>query len=154
MNIDFTDEQDVPVDGAELRRLAELVLTSEGLPADTEVSIVLVADDVIAAYNRRFLHREGPTDVLAFPVERLTPGTVPRRPVNGPPVVLGDVFIAPGYVAAQAERLGTDVRTEMALMVVHGLLHLLGYDHTAEADAELMERRERELLAEVGLVRR
>lgn len=154
MNIDFTDEQTLPVDGAELRRLAELVLTSEGLPADTEVSIVLVLDEVIAGYNRRFLEREGPTDVLAFPVERLSPGRVPRRSTNGPPLVLGDVFIAPRYVAAQAERLGTDFRTEMALMVVHGLLHLLGYDHVADADARVMEQRERELLADVGMVRR
>ncbi len=154
MNVDVTDEQSLPVDTTGLRHLAELVLTAEGLPADTEVSVVLVPDEVIAAYNRRFMEREGPTDVLAFPLERLRPGEVPERAPGAPPLVLGDVFIAPGHVAAQAERLGTDVGTEMALMLVHGLLHLLGYDHVDDADAELMERRERELLAEVGMVRR
>jgi len=154
VNIDVTDEQSLPVDTAGLRRLAEVVLAGEGLPDDTEVSIVFTSDEVIAAYNRRFMERDGPTDVLAFPLERLQPGTIPDRPPDAPPLVLGDVVIAPGRVAAQAERLGTTFESEMALMVVHGLLHLLGYDHVDDADAELMERRERELLAEVGMVRR
>ncbi len=60
---------------------------------------------------------------------------------------LGDVYICPAYVKRQAEREGVAYETEMALMVVHGILHLLGYDHELDAEAEAMESRERDLLA-------
>jgi probable rRNA maturation factor len=87
-------------------------------------------------------------------VESLIPGLVPDLDDHGPPLMAGDVVIAPGYVSRQAERLAVSVEDEMALMVAHGVLHLLGYDHENEHDAELMERRERELLAKTGRERR
>jgi probable rRNA maturation factor len=108
----------------------------------------------MAGYNQRFLDREGPTDVLAFPVEELIPGVVPDRDPNGPPMMLGDVIVAPAHVRRQATELEVDFEDEMALMVTHGLLHLLGYDHVEDVDADRMEARERELLAMVGKVRR
>jgi probable rRNA maturation factor len=107
----------------------------------------------MASYNERFLDRWGPTDVLAFPVEELLPGVVPDRDQNGPPLVIGDVIVAPAYVGRQAAENGSGFADEMALMVAHGLLHLLGYDHVEDDDAELMERREAQLLAMVGVER-
>lgn len=136
-----------------LRRLAELVLIEEGYPTETELTVLLVSEDEMAAYNERFLERSGPTDVLAFPVEELMPGVVPDQDSNGPPLIIGDVIVAPGYVGRQAKENEVEYEDEMALMVAHGILHLLGYDHIDDADAEMMERREVELLSLVGVKR-
>lgn len=154
MSVFLADEQGVPMDLDRLRRLAELVLAEEGYPTDTELTVLLVSEDEMAAYNERFLERSGPTDVLAFPVEELMPGVVPDQDSNGPPLIIGDVIVAPGYVGRQAEENDVEFEDEMALMVAHGILHLLGYDHIDDADAEMMERREVELLGLVGVTRR
>jgi len=154
VSVFLADEQGEPVDLLQLRHLAELVLTEEGYPDETEVTVLLVSDDEMASYNERFLDRTGPTDVLAFPVEELTPGFVPDRDPGGPPLVIGDVIVAPAYVSRQAAETDVGFDDEMALMVAHGILHLLGYDHIEDGDAELMERREGELLSMVGVERR
>ena len=152
MDIFFADEQDVPLSTEPLRQLAGLVLEEEGLPIDTEVAILLVPDDQIADYNERFMNRQGATDVLAFPLEELEPAKPPKGQ-PGVPLSLGDVIIAPSYVQSVAVERGVGFEAELALMVVHGLLHLLGYDHALDRDAEHMESRERELLARVGIER-
>jgi probable rRNA maturation factor len=145
-------EHPTTVDLDQVKAQAELVLGEEGYE-HAEVSILFVSDDDIAVWNDRFLQKAGPTDVLSFPVEELTPGSPPPRN-GGPPLLLGDVVIAPDYVERQSAELGVELADEMALMVTHGLLHLLGYDHHAEAEAEAMEDRERHLLALMGRTRR
>lgn len=114
------------------------------------MAITLVDSDRIAALNAAHLGKTGPTDVLSFPLEQLTPGGAPAGSPNGPPLALGDVLICPQVVRDRADGAGVDFEDEMALMVVHGLLHLLGYDHVNDEDAERMESRERDLLAAVG----
>lgn len=150
MNVFFADEQEEPLPAAELRSLARIILESEGLSDGTEVTILAVADGQMAEYNQRFMSRTGPTDVLAFPLEQLQPGNPPEPKPNGPPVNLGDVIIAPSYVKRQAASRRVAYEDEMALMVTHGILHLLGYDHKDESEAEAMELREAELLRLVG----
>lgn len=154
MSVFLADEQSQEVDLEELRALAELVLSEEGYPSSAEVTLLLVDDAEMSAYNERFLDRQGPTDVLAFPVEELVPGVVPDHDSTGPPIMLGDVIVAPGYVGRQAAELEVGFDEEMALMVTHGILHLLGYDHIDEDDAQRMEQRETDLLAKVGRKRR
>lgn len=154
MSIFLADEQTESVGLTSLHQLAELVMSEEGFPDDAEVTLLFVDEDEIASYNERFLSREGPTDVLAFPVEELIPGVVPDHDIQGPPLMLGDVVIAPAYVRRQADEHGVTFEDEMALMVTHGILHLLGYDHIDDEDAERMEERERQLLAKVGRIRR
>lgn len=154
MSVFLADEQSETVNLPELRSLAELVLGDEGYPTETQVTLLLVDDDEMTGYNRRFLEREGPTDVLAFPVEDLLPGIVPEHHPQGPPLLIGDVIIAPSYVRRQADRLGVSFEDELYLMVTHGILHLLGYDHGSDNEAEKMEQRERDLLAKVGRERR
>jgi len=154
VSVFLADEQGEPVDLLQLRHLAELVLAEEGYPDETEVTVLLVSDEEMASYNERFLDRTGPTDVLAFPVEELTPGFVPEHDPGGPPLVIGDVIVAPAYVSRQVTDTEVGFNDEMALMVAHGILHLLGYDHIDDGDAELMERRESELLSMVGVERR
>ena len=142
------------VDPEHLRGLAEAVLSAEGFPPEAEVSITLVVDEEMASWNSRALGKSGPTDVLSFPVETFRPGTAPPSVPEGPPLLVGDVVIAPDYVRRRAGQYGIGVDDEIALMVAHGILHLLGYDHEDDADAELMENRERVILASQGRSRR
>ena len=150
----LADEQTEQVGLSDLHYLAELVVREEGYSSGVEVTLIFVSESEMAAYNERFLDRTGPTDVLAFPVEELTAGVVADNDPAGPPLVLGDVIVAPSYVRRQAEEQGVSFEDEMALMVTHGILHLLGYDHVDDDEAERMEAREVELLALVGRTRR
>lgn len=153
MNVLFADEQDEPIVTDELLMLSELVLDAEGLDEDTGVAIVLIDEKQMSELNEAHMGKEGPTDVLSFPIETALPGSPPTRLSGGPPIELGDIFIAPSVVRRNAERQDVPFEDELALMVVHGLLHLLGWDHEDEADAIRMENRERELLAQFGRVR-
>jgi probable rRNA maturation factor len=154
VSVFLADEQTESVGLPDLHRLAEIIMSEEGYPDDAEVTLLFVDEREMSSYNKRFLSREGPTDVLAFPVEELLPGVVPDHDAQGPPLMLGDVVVAPAYVRRQAEGHGVSFEDEMALMVTHGILHLLGYDHVEEDEAQRMEERERELLALVGKDRR
>ena len=151
MNVFLADEQGEPLDSKPIVAIAERVLTTEGMPANAEVAIVLVGEDEMAGYNERFMERSGPTDVLAFPVEKLTPGEVPTTVANGQPLSLGDIFVCPAVVKGQAAELGVTLDHEMALIVTHGILHLLWYDHNQPDDAARMTAREREILAREGI---
>jgi len=154
VSVFLANEQSTELDPGPLRHLAELVVAEEGYPDSTEVTLLLVNEEEMSGYNGRFLKRDGPTDVLAFPVEELLPGVVPDHDPNWPPIMLGDVIIAPAYVRRQAADLNVQFDDELALMVTHGILHLLGYDHEVDEEAQRMELRERELLEMVGRVRR
>jgi probable rRNA maturation factor len=142
------------VDLQEIEAWAQAALIAEGYPVTAEVALTLIEDDDMASWNASALGREGATDVLSFPVEALTPGLPPPPDPAGPPLLLGDVMIAPDYVRRQAEALGLSIQDEMALIVTHGVLHLLGYDHQDDAEAEVMEARESHILAIQGMVRR
>ncbi|HWS48243.1 MAG TPA: rRNA maturation RNase YbeY [Acidimicrobiia bacterium] len=157
------DEQhEVEVDVSRWVGLARMVLVDERVQerygADVEMSLMFVDEQAIAELNERFLASEGPTDVLAFPMdEELPPGG--RQPDQGgrgpgspadpgdPPTLLGDVVVCPIVAGRQATEHGVPVDEELALLVVHGVLHLLDYDHAEADDAAVMRRREQELLA-------
>ena len=153
MKVLLADEQDDPLEPEPLIVVAESVLHAERLPDDTEVAITLVDREEMTSLNGRYMKRDGPTDVLALPIEDLQPGEVPKTIPDGPPLNLGDVIICPTVVASNAASAGVDFDDELALMVVHGLLHLLGYDHQEDEEAERMEARERVLLSAVGRIR-
>jgi len=154
MSVFLADEQSEKIGLSNLRSLAEMVLAEEGYPDDTEVTILLIDEEEMSEYNERFLNRSGPTDVLAFPVEDLLPGIVPEHDRHGPPLMIGDVIVAPSYIRRQATENDVTFEDELALMVTHGVLHLIGYDHIVDEDAERMEQRERDLLAIAGQGRR
>ncbi len=159
MTIDVfaADEQgEHPVDAERLSLLARQVLQARGVKGDAEVSLLFVDEEAIAALNERFLERRGPTDVLAFPIEDEPvvgrspdtggPGPGVQEATGGPLVLLGDVVVCPAVAARQAAEEGIAYDDEVALLVVHGLLHLLGMDHEDDAAAEAMEAAERQLL--------
>jgi probable rRNA maturation factor len=161
------DEQDaVPVDAARWQVLAEQVLRHEGVGGDAELSVLFIDEQSIADLNRRFMEKDGPTDVLAFPLEDdlVEPGRFPDSGTTGPidprartdgplpPLLLGDVVICPAVAARNApehrsERHDGSLDDELALLVVHGILHVLGHDHAEPVEAERMQAREQELLA-------
>lgn len=154
MNVAFVDERDDPAPLPDLEPLAALVLAGEGVPPGAEVAVTFVDPEEMAGLNDEHLGTPGPTDVLSFPLEDLAPGVPPVADPGGPPVTLGDIVICPAYVRSVVGWDEDGYCDELALMVVHGLLHLLGYDHVDDAEAELMEARERHYLAQVGRRRR
>lgn len=152
MEISLSDEQDDPLPSEPLIELAAAALVAEELPQSTQLSITLVGADRMAELNGSYMGKTGPTDVLSFPIEDFAAG-VAAVDADGPPLLLGDILICPEVVRANAAAAGVAFEDEMALMVVHGVLHLLGRDHVIESEAEAMEQREREILASVGRVR-
>ncbi len=130
-----------------VRELAELVMAAEGKPASAEVSVSFVDDEAMAALNEGFRGKEGPTDVLSFECDSLDDGFPAAGEGAEGAYELGDVVIAPDVAERQCAQFGNGFAEEMELLLVHGLLHLCGYDHLVDAEAEAMEARERELLA-------
>lgn len=127
MAVFVADEQTHPIEADRLLRLAAFVLVDQNVPEAMEVSLLFVDRDSIAQLNAHHMDAEGPTDVLAFPMD------MPGETRAGEPSILGDVVVCPEIAAAQAPGHGATATAEMELLVVHGLLHLLGHDH-AEAD--------------------
>lgn len=121
-------------------RLGLFVLRMEDAPEAVELSVALVDDDEIARLNEAYRGVEGPTDVLSFECDEPCPAP------SDEPIAIGDVVIAPEVAARQASELGTTIEAELDLLLVHGILHLLGYDHIEDADAEVMQERERAIL--------
>jgi probable rRNA maturation factor len=149
MDITFADEQDDPLPTDPLIELAGVAMTAEGMPSSTQLSISLVDTNRMSDLNEEYMGRAGATDVLSFPIEDFS-GGVPDNSGEEPPLLLGDIVICPEVVRSNAATAGVAFEDEMALMVVHGILHLLGRDHMTEAEAEAMEQREREILSLIG----
>jgi probable rRNA maturation factor len=129
------------LDLSAFERLAAFVLDRESAPAYTELSIAIVDLDEMSELNERYRGTKGPTDVLSFECDDLCAATDPEEPVT-----LGDVVIAPQVAEKQAEEYGHTVEQELNLLLVHGVLHLLGYNHEEDSDAAVMQARERALL--------
>jgi probable rRNA maturation factor len=170
------DEQhDEPVDGDRWSALAEAVLGAEGIVGEAELSVLFVDEAHITDLNERFMGHAGPTDVLSFPLDAVSdhPGTSATAGAGegdvvaevvagggGPlartlydpddqPLLLGDVVICPAVAARQASAHAGSYEDEIALLLVHGVLHVLGMDHAEAAPREAMQARERALLAEL-----
>ena len=126
-----------------LEELTRFGLESERRPAATEVSVSFVDDAVIAELNEKYRGKQGPTDVLSFECDGCGDG--PDAPEDGV-FELGDVIIAPDVAERQTAEFATTFEEEISLLLVHGLLHLCGYDHVVDEEAEVMEAREAELL--------
>lgn len=141
MPISITSHRDPePLDLTAFERLAEFVLDREDVPAHAELSLALVGVDEMTELNEGYRGVEGPTDVLAFECDDPCPVE------SDEPVTLGDVVIAPEVAEHKAAELGHTVEDELNLLLVHGILHLLGYAHDSDEDAAVMQAREQALL--------
>ena len=147
------DDHPTSISGT-LDALVRDVLTDQAYPERVEVCIHTVAAEIIRRHNADAFGKDQPTDVVSFPLEDLVPGAAPTVDPDGPPLVLGDVFIAPEIVFERAAQHEYDPDAEMALMAVHGVLHLMGYDHVEDDDAHVMESIEARILSKHGMKRR
>ncbi len=129
-------------DAEQFTRRCEAVLAAAEVP-DAELSVALVSDDEIAELNRTYRAKEGPTDVLSFSL-------LEGDHADWRGVMLGDVIISVPTAQRQAHELGHDLDEELLRLLIHGVLHLLGFDHEVDAEAEVMEAREREVRAAVS----
>ncbi len=142
---DITAEEGMsaPISEDEIRADLDRVLSEEGVTRDCLVSVSIVGDGRIRELNAEWRDRHAATDVISLECER--PDDPDLAP--GEPCELGDIVLAPDYIARQAACFGTTAADEFRLLLVHGTLHLLGYDHLDDEEAEVMEAREDALLA-------
>ena len=126
------------------RRAVAAVLAGE-LDQPAEVSVLLADDATVARLNRDYRGKDGPTNVLSFPAD------APVHAGMSEPRLLGDVVVALETTAREAAAAGKPVADHLTHLMVHGTLHLCGFDHIVEAEAEVMESREVELLAGLGV---
>ncbi|MFN8522441.1 MAG: rRNA maturation RNase YbeY [Chloroflexota bacterium] len=142
---------------AVLKRLCELVLVQEGIDAPCRLTVSFVGDDEIAEINRAHRGVATPTDVLSFPLD--VPSRETDRAVDafvtppGEPHELGDIIISYPRALAQADEYGHSTEREVAYLLVHGLLHILGYDHEEPSEQREMREREERALGALGIVR-
>ncbi|MBO1901972.1 rRNA maturation RNase YbeY [Leucobacter weissii] len=135
MTVEINNESGVDFDASRLQRLAAFVLEGLHVHPQTELAISLVDEATIERLHVQWMDEPGPTDVLSFPMDELRPG---RPDAPTPSGLLGDVVICVQIAQSQAEAAGHDLDTEVCVLLTHGMLHLLGFDHaTPEEEAEM-----------------
>jgi probable rRNA maturation factor len=154
MTIEVANESGVTVDETAIASAAQYTLDSLGVSPQAELSVLLVVPEVMAELHERWMDESGPTDVMAFPMDGPTDaedlevldGT--RRPdaTEPPPGLLGDVVLCPTVAREGARKAGHKLSDELHLLTVHGVLHLLGYDHGEPDDEREMFALQNQLL--------
>jgi len=133
MNIELTNLTSRECDEARLLSVADFSLTTMGIHSDSELSISLVDEDEMSALHVRWMDEPGATDVLSFTMDEMKP----HSSAQGPGMV-GDVVLCPEFAARQAAQAGHGLQDELELLTVHGILHLLGYDHREIEEKDVM----------------
>jgi len=136
-------ESEIAFPGKLLERAANAALENQSKSLDSELSIVLTDDAQIQDLNRDYLGIDAPTDVLSFPASETDPETGARY--------IGDIIISMPYAAKSAETAGHPLESEVQLLVVHGVLHLLGHDHAKTNEKKRMWKAQAEILETLGL---
>jgi probable rRNA maturation factor len=143
VSIEIANESGIDVDEAALSAVARHTLDQLGVSPLAELSVIVVDVAAMSALHERWMGEPGPTDVLAFPMDELRPphlgGNRAADPDPGDdPGLLGDVVLCPPVAAEQAVQAGHSARDELELLTVHGILHLLGYDHAEPEEHAVM----------------
>jgi probable rRNA maturation factor len=145
MSVEVLNESGVDLDITEFVRLARFTLKRLRVHPEAELCLKLVDEATIAEFNSRYLGKSGPTDVLSFPMDELRPGHEGDLDDAG---ILGDMLLCPQYATAQAPTYSRAPEDEMHLLTIHGILHLLGYDHAEPGEEQEMFALQARLLAE------
>ena len=145
MSIEVLDESGADLDVNGLASLARFVMDRMRVHPQAELCIKAVDEPTIATLNQQWMEKEGPTDVLAFPMDELRPGKVDEEPEEG---VLGDLVLCPAVAERQGETAGHGTTAELELLTTHGILHLLGYDHAEPEEHAVMFGLQDDLLAD------
>ena len=144
MSIEVLNESGESLDVDHLVGLSRFVLDRMRVHPLAELCIKAVDEDTMSELNEKWMEGEGPTDVLAFPMDELRPGLVNEDPEEG---ILGDLMLCPSVAERQAVTAGHTTEAELELLSVHGILHLLGYDHAEPEEHAEMFSLQDELLA-------
>jgi probable rRNA maturation factor len=145
VSVEVTNESPVTVDVERVGELCSFVIKAMRLHPQTDLAVLLVDEDAMAALHVRFMDEPGPTDVLSFPMDELRPG---KAGEESPPGLLGDIVLCPQVAQTQGDAAGHGVQAELDLLTVHGVLHLLGYDHADEPDKLEMFELQKRLLTD------
>ena len=145
VSIEVLDESGTGVDVKHLARLSRFVMDQMRVHPMAELCITAVDEDTIAELNAKWMEKDGPTDVLAFPMDELRPGLVTEEPEEG---ILGDLVLCPAVAERQGEAAGHGTLAELELLTTHGILHLLGYDHAEPEEHKEMFGLQDRLLAD------
>lgn len=132
MSIDVLNESDFSLDEMELVACAKYVMGEMKVHPQADLCVKLVDEPAMEVLHVKWMDLPGPTDVMSFPMDELRPGRDGQEPAEG---VLGDIVLCPSFAARQAVGAGHATEEELLLLLTHGILHLLGYDH-AEPDEE------------------
>src|SRR4030088_1396412 len=149
MSIEVSNESGIDVSEVELVSVARFVIRKMDVNPGAELSMVLLDTAAMADLHMRWMDLPGPTDVMSFPMDELEPGGRPDAPEPGPSM-LGDIVLCPEFASEQAAAAGHTLGQELALLTVHGVLHLLGYDHAEPDEEKEMSPAHRKLLGEGG----
>jgi len=147
IDLQIADEYANDVDADFLTRVIRSTLDAASEPPEASLAVVIASDDAVRELNRAYRHIDRPTDVLSFPTRDGPDFVVPGEAE----LYLGDVIISWPTARAQADEAGHSVRDELALLVVHGCLHLLGYDHATDAERSEMWERQESILDQYGI---
>ena len=147
VSIEVANESGIDVSEEELISVARFVIRKMKVNPVAELSMVLLDTAAMADLHMRWMDLPGPTDVMSFPMDELEPGGRPDAPEPGPSM-LGDIALCPEFAAQQATAAGHTLGQELALLTVHGVLHLLGYDHAEPDEEKEMFALQRRLLEE------
>jgi probable rRNA maturation factor len=145
VTIEVANESGIDVSESELISVARFVIDQMDVNPAAELSMVLLDTAAMADLHMRWMDLPGPTDVMSFPMDELEPGGRPDAPEPGP-AMLGDIVLCPEFAAEQAAAAGHSLGHELALLTIHGVLHLLGYDHAEPEDEAEMFGLQNELL--------
>ena len=151
MSIEINNESASAVDEVAIQRLAIYALDQMHVHPDAELAIVFVDEAAMEQLHVQWMDEPGPTDVLSFPMDELRPGSEDHLT---PPGLLGDIVVCPQVAIAQAETAGHSALEEMLLLVTHGVLHLLGFDHAEPDDEKEMFGIQRDILVGFALAER
>ena len=133
--IDLNNESGVAFDEKRLIKLAKFALHSLRIHPQAELSVLLVDEDTMSAYHEKYMDEPGPTDVLSFPMDEIRPPSGNEEPPQG---LLGDIVLCPAVTSRQAAENGRTAEQEADYLLIHGLLHLLGYDHAEPEEHAVM----------------
>jgi probable rRNA maturation factor len=145
MSVEVLNESGLDLDVGEFARLARFTMTRMRVHPEAELCLKLVDEATMAEFNHHYMDKEGATDVLSFPMDELRPGHEGEPEEEG---ILGDMLLCPQYAIAQAPSFSRSSDDEMHLLTIHGILHLLGYDHAAPDEEREMFGLQARLLAE------
>ena len=143
MSIEINNETEFDIDAARILRLAEYALDQLHIHPAAELAIQFVDEDAMSLLHEQWMDEPGPTDVLSFPMDELRPGTLEEQTPAG---LLGDIVVCPQVAIRQAEAAGHSMMNEVLLLVTHGMLHLVGFDHAEPEEEKEMFGLQRELL--------